>query len=127
VKELSYKIKPVLSTTTSTTGRPTVYPTAAPTAVHLDAEKVKFRIFSSAKISYYRTVQRDGFGQKMVSIDRTLLKGEAPRISADLDAEKVEYNFASSLNTLYIAESTQFYSAFSPISLTTRFRRKREV
>ncbi len=38
-------------------------------------------------------------------------------------------NSASSLNTLYIAESAQFYSAFSPttISLTSRFRRKREV
>jgi hypothetical protein len=38
-------------------------------------------------------------------------------------------NFASSLNTLYIAESAQFYSAFSPttISLTRRFRRKRDV
>jgi hypothetical protein len=32
-------------------------------------------------------------------------------------------NSASSLNTLYTAESTQFYSAFSPttISLTPRF------
>ncbi len=39
------------------------------------------------------------------------------------------HNFASSLNTLYIAKSAQFYSAFSPttISLTPRFRRKREV
>jgi hypothetical protein len=38
-------------------------------------------------------------------------------------------NSASSLNTQYIAESTQFYSAFLPttISLTQRFRRKREV
>ncbi len=38
-------------------------------------------------------------------------------------------NSASSLNTLYIAESAQFYSAVSPttISLTPRFRRKREV
>ncbi len=38
-------------------------------------------------------------------------------------------NSASSLNTLYIAESAQFYSPFSPttISLTQRFRRKREV
>jgi hypothetical protein len=38
-------------------------------------------------------------------------------------------NSASSLNTIYIAESTQFYSAFSPttISLTPRFCRKREV
>jgi hypothetical protein len=37
--------------------------------------------------------------------------------------------FASSLNTLYTAKSAQFYSAFSPttISLTPRFRRKREV
>jgi hypothetical protein len=36
-------------------------------------------------------------------------------------------NSASSLNTLYIAESSQFHSAFSPttISLTPRFRRKR--
>ena len=39
------------------------------------------------------------------------------------------HNFASSLNPLYTAESAQFYSAFSPttISLTPRFRRKREV
>jgi hypothetical protein len=39
------------------------------------------------------------------------------------------HNFASSLNTLYIAESAQFYSAFSltTISLTLRFRQKREV
>jgi hypothetical protein len=38
------------------------------------------------------------------------------------------HNFASSLNTLYFAESAQFYSAFLPttISLTPRFRRKRE-
>ncbi len=39
------------------------------------------------------------------------------------------HNFASSLNTLYTAESAQFHCAFSPttISLTPRFRRKREV
>jgi hypothetical protein len=39
------------------------------------------------------------------------------------------HSFASSLKTLYTAESAQFYSAFSPktISLTPRFRRKREV
>jgi hypothetical protein len=39
------------------------------------------------------------------------------------------HNSASSLNTLYTAESAQFYSAFSPttISLTPRFRRKREI
>jgi hypothetical protein len=38
-------------------------------------------------------------------------------------------NSASSLKTLYIAESAQFYSAFLPttISLTPRFRQKREV
>ncbi len=38
-------------------------------------------------------------------------------------------NSASSLNTLYIAERAQFYSAFLPtkISLTLRFRQKREV
>jgi hypothetical protein len=38
------------------------------------------------------------------------------------------HNFASTLNPLYTAESAQFYSAFSPttISLTPRFRRKRE-
>jgi hypothetical protein len=36
------------------------------------------------------------------------------------------HNFASSLNTLYIAESAQFYSAFSPttISLTPRLHEK---
>jgi hypothetical protein len=36
---------------------------------------------------------------------------------------------ASSLNTLYTAQSAQFYSPFSPktISLIPRFRRKREV
>ncbi len=41
---------------------------------------------------------------------------------------KTKY-FASSLNTLYIAERAQFYSMFSPtmISLTLRFCRKREV
>jgi hypothetical protein len=40
-----------------------------------------------------------------------------------------KHNFASSLNTLYTAESAQFYSPFSPttISSTQRFRRKREV
>jgi hypothetical protein len=39
------------------------------------------------------------------------------------------HNFASSLNTLYTAESAQFYYAFSPtaISLTPRFRRNCEV
>ncbi len=39
------------------------------------------------------------------------------------------HNLASSLNTLYTAESAQFYSAFSPttISLTPRFCRKCEV
>jgi hypothetical protein len=39
------------------------------------------------------------------------------------------HSSAYSLNTLYPAESAQFYSAFSPttISLTPRFRRKREV
>jgi hypothetical protein len=39
------------------------------------------------------------------------------------------HNSPSSLNTLYTAESAQFYSALSPtvISLTPRFRRKREV
>jgi hypothetical protein len=39
------------------------------------------------------------------------------------------HNFASSPNTLYTAESAQFYSAFSPttISLNPRFRRKRKV
>ncbi len=39
------------------------------------------------------------------------------------------HNIASSLNPLYTAESAQFYSAFSPttISLTPRFRRKRKV
>jgi hypothetical protein len=39
------------------------------------------------------------------------------------------HNFDSSLNTLYTAESAQFYSAFLPttISLTLRFRQKREV
>ncbi len=39
------------------------------------------------------------------------------------------HNSSSSLNMLYTAESAQFYSAFSPttISLTPRFRRKREV
>ncbi len=39
------------------------------------------------------------------------------------------HNFASSLNPLYTAESAQFYSAFSPttISLTPRFRWKRAV
>ncbi len=39
------------------------------------------------------------------------------------------HNFASSLNTLYTAKSAQFNSAFSPttISLTPRFRWKREV
>jgi hypothetical protein len=39
------------------------------------------------------------------------------------------HNSASSLNTLYTAESAQFYSAFSltTISLTPRFRRKRQV
>ncbi len=39
-------------------------------------------------------------------------------------------NSASFLNTLYIAESAQFYSAFfapTTISLTPQFRRKREV
>jgi hypothetical protein len=38
-------------------------------------------------------------------------------------------NSTSSLNTLHIAESTQFYSSFSPttISLTPRFHQKREV
>jgi hypothetical protein len=38
-------------------------------------------------------------------------------------------NSASSLNTLYIAKSAQFYSAILPItiSLTPRFRRKRKV
>ncbi len=39
------------------------------------------------------------------------------------------HNFASSLNTLYTAESAQFYSAFLPttISLTLRFRQKCKV
>ncbi len=39
------------------------------------------------------------------------------------------HKFASSLNPLHTAESARFYSAFSPttISLTPRFRRKREV
>jgi hypothetical protein len=39
------------------------------------------------------------------------------------------HNSPSSLNTLYIAESAQFYSAFLPttISLTPRFRQNREV
>jgi hypothetical protein len=39
------------------------------------------------------------------------------------------HNFASSQNTLYTAESAQFYSAFSltTISLTPRFCGKREV
>ncbi len=39
------------------------------------------------------------------------------------------HNFASSLNTLFIAETAQFYSTFLPttISLTPRFHRKREV
>ncbi len=39
------------------------------------------------------------------------------------------HNFVSSLNTLYIAESAQFYSAvlLRTISLTPHFRRKREV
>ncbi len=39
------------------------------------------------------------------------------------------HNFAYSQNTLYTAESAQFYSAFSPISisLTPRFRGKRGV
>jgi hypothetical protein len=38
-------------------------------------------------------------------------------------------NSTSSLNTQYIAESSQFYSVFSPTtsSLTSRFRRKRKV
>jgi hypothetical protein len=39
------------------------------------------------------------------------------------------HHSASSLNTLYTAESAQFYSAISPttISLTQSFRQKREV
>jgi hypothetical protein len=39
------------------------------------------------------------------------------------------HHFASSLNTLYTAESAQFYSAFSltTISSTPRFRQKRKV
>jgi hypothetical protein len=38
-------------------------------------------------------------------------------------------NSTSSLNTLYFAESAQFYSSISPttISFTPRFRRKHEV
>jgi hypothetical protein len=39
------------------------------------------------------------------------------------------HDSASSLNRLYTAQSAEFYSVFSPttISLTPRFRRKREV